>query len=103
MCGGRFSCSPCRGGGKEGGGRGSVGTASPSSYESDSVRKSWFIHSTHFMWHEMGMWLGVRAISSTSSMEAMSTLLYTYRHLTYRRLPWAVQQRDCGQSPDGGG
>ena len=34
------------------------------------------------MWHEMGMWLGVRAISSTSSMEAMSTLLYTYRHLT---------------------
>ena len=52
------------------------------------------------MWHEMGMWLGVRAISSTSSMEAMSTLLYTYRHLTYRRLPWGQYRRNSGSPPE---
>ncbi len=33
------------------------------------------------------MWFGVRAISSTSSRLHMSTLLYTYKHLMYRRFP----------------
>mmetsp|Transcript_7145 Transcript_7145/g.19207 ORF Transcript_7145/g.19207 Transcript_7145/m.19207 type:complete len:225 (-) Transcript_7145:407-1081(-) len=42
---------------------------------------------------EMGIEFGLCAISSTSSKLHMSTLLYTYKHLTYLRLPSMMSMR----------